>query len=113
MADCHTHSMFRYLGDPLEGLMQPFAMVCFFPSLPTTLFTHPFPRHVSQCLAPIIKSSLTSTLLGLLLPICAHLIRSPFPHRVVHGWLAEGSFHGWFGCSLNVSHQCHLHTMLL
>ena len=95
MADCHPHSMCRYLGDHLEGLMRAFAMVCFIPSLPATLFTHPFPRHVSQCLAPILKSSLTSTLFGLLRRICAHLVCSPFPHRVLHGWLAEGSFISW------------------
>src|SRR5882724_8645837 len=95
MADCHPHSMCWYLGDPLEGLMWPFAMVCFIPSLTATLFAHPFPRHVSQCLAPILKSSLTSTLLGLLHPICTHLVHSPFPHRVLHGWLAEGSFISW------------------
>src|SRR5882724_8737406 len=81
-------------------------LVCLVPSLPATLFAHPFPRHVHQCLAPI-KSSLTSRLLGLLLPICSHhLICSPSPHRVLlHGWLAGGSIHGWFGCSLNVSRQ--------
>src|SRR5882724_7910477 len=71
------------------------SLVCFVPSLPATLFTHPFPRHVSQCLAPILKSSLTSTLFGLLRRICAHLVCSPFPHRVLHGWLAEGSFISW------------------
>src|SRR5882724_6943747 len=81
-------------------------LVCLVPSLPATLFAHPFPRHVHQCLAPI-KSLLTSRSLGLLLPICSrHLIFSPSPHRVLlHGWLSGGSIHGWFGCSLNVSHQ--------
>src|SRR5882724_11201154 len=81
-------------------------LICLIPSLPTTFFAHPFPRHVCQCLAPI-KSLLTSRSLGLLLPICScHLICSPSPHRVLlHGWLAGGSIHGWFGCSLNVSCQ--------
>src|SRR5882724_1325140 len=81
-------------------------LVCLVPSLPATLFAHPFPRHVCQCLAPI-KSLLTSRSLGLFLPICSrHLVFSPLPHRVLqHGWLAGGSIHGWFGCSLNVSHQ--------
>src|SRR5882724_9469139 len=54
-------------------------LVCLIPSLPTTLFAHPFPRHVCQCLAPI-KSSLTSRSLGLPRPISArHLVCSPFP----------------------------------
>src|SRR5882724_10304749 len=54
-------------------------MVYLVPSLPATLFAHPFPRHVHQCLAPI-KSSLTSRLLGLPHPISAcHLVCSPFP----------------------------------
>src|SRR5882672_5146727 len=50
---------------------------------------------------------LTSRWLGLLLPICTHhLIQSPFLHRVhLHGWLAGGLIHRWFGCSSNVSHQ--------
>src|SRR5882724_13568446 len=81
-------------------------LVCLVPSLPATLFAHPFPRNVHQCSASI-KSLLTSRLLGMLLPICSrHLICSPSPHRVLlHGWLAGGSIHGWFGCSLNVSCQ--------
>src|SRR5882724_7731683 len=54
-------------------------LVCLVPSLPTTFFAHPFPRHFCQCLAPI-KSSLTSRLLGLPCPISArHLVFSPFP----------------------------------
>src|SRR5882724_4254110 len=71
-------------------------MVCLVPSLPATLFAHPFPRHVRQCLAPI-KSSLTSRWLGLLLPICScHLICSPSPHRVLlHGWLAGWGVDSW------------------
>src|SRR5882724_2295520 len=39
-------------------------------------------------------------------PSAPHLIFSPSPHRVLlHGWLAGGSIHGWFGCSLNVSRR--------
>src|SRR5882724_7663746 len=54
-------------------------LVCLIPALPATLFSHPFPRHVCQCLAPI-KSSLTSRSLGLPRPISArHLVFSPFP----------------------------------
>src|SRR5882724_11027525 len=54
-------------------------IVFLIPSLPTTLFAHPFPRHVCQCLAPI-KSLLTSRSLGLPHPISAcHLVFSPFP----------------------------------
>src|SRR5882724_2295518 len=69
MADCH----------PTPPLEAEFAMVCLVPSLPTTLFAHPFPRHVRQCFAPI-KSLLTSRSLGLPLPISArHLVCSPFP----------------------------------
>jgi len=45
------------------------------------LVCSPFPSHVSQLLGSHIKVSLTSTLLGLLCPICTHLVRSPFPHR--------------------------------
>src|SRR5882724_1338677 len=102
MAYCHPHSMCWYLGDLLEGLMRSLAMVCFFPSLPTTLFAHPFPSHVSQCLTPILKSSLTSTLLGLLCPICAHLVRSPFPHRVLH---VEFGIQYWSFLGLSVVHE--------
>src|SRR5882672_5506319 len=70
--------MCGYLGNFLEGLMQPLgkltlvggrfvtptppleaecAMVCFIPSLPATSFAHPFLRPVSQCLAPIKSST--------------------------------------------------------
>src|SRR5882724_10556294 len=62
-------------------------MVCLVPSLPATLFAHPFPRHVRQCLAPI-KSSLTSRSLGLPLPsLPTTLFAHPFP-RHVHQCLA-------------------------
>ena len=48
----------------------------------------PFPQTCQPVLGSIIKSLLTSTLLGLLHPICAHLVRSPFPHRVLHGCIS-------------------------
>ena len=65
---CHSHSMCRYLGDFLEGLICPIvtptppleaecAMVCFVPSLPATSFSHPSPRPISPCLDPIKSST--------------------------------------------------------
>src|SRR5882724_10552616 len=72
MADCH----------PTPPLEAEFAMVCLVPSLPATLFAHPFPRHVRQCLTPI-KSSLTSISLGLPFPsLPATLFAHPFPRHV-------------------------------
>src|SRR5882672_10775260 len=70
--------MCGYLGNFLEGLMQPLgtltlvggrfvtptppleaecAIVCFVPSLPATSFSHPSPRPVIQCLDPIKSST--------------------------------------------------------
>jgi len=65
---CHSHSMCRYLGDFLEGLIclivtptppleAECAMVCFVPSLPATSFSHPSPRPISQCFDPIKSST--------------------------------------------------------
>src|SRR5882672_5277761 len=116
-----------YLWDFFEGLMQPLGKLTLVGGQ-LSLPLHPWKQNVPWfasshlCLPPHLLTlppdlsasawlpsspPLTSKQLGLLLPICAHhLIRSPFLHRVcLHGWLAGGLIHRWFGCSSNVSHQ--------
>ena len=133
LSDCHSHSTigsimchgllfpisaFHLIFSPFPQTYQPVlgshqvlhspqdSLVFFILFLPTTLFAHPFPRPVSQCLDPI-KSSTHLKMAWFASSHCAHhLVDPPFLHRVLrHGRLDGRLIHRWFGCSLNVSHQ--------
>src|SRR5882672_3395798 len=76
----------QVLHSPQDGL------VCFIPFLPTTLFAHPFPRPVSQCLAPIKSSTHLKTAWFASSHLRPPPRSLPLPAQGLSTWLAGWGF---------------------